>query len=139
MNGGVVVDSSAVGPMVLFDEADDLLQGLPEAFIAGIVAVPMHWHLEIASMMQNALRRKRLDHAAGRVAFETLDSFSVEVDTETGVHAWEETTRLAQLHGLTVYDAAYLELARRKRLALATSDIDLRDAAAAENVVLFGQ
>lgn len=46
----------------------------------------------------------------------------VPVDTETDRHAWSATVRLAERHGLTIYDASYLELALRLDLPLVTAD-----------------
>ena len=58
-------------------------------------------------------------------------------DAETERQAWGATAQLARRHGLTCYDAAYLELAQRRRLPLATLDRELRAAAAAEGISLL--
>lgn len=60
------------------------------------------------------------------------------MDDATEAHAWSATLKLATLHGLTIYDASYLELAVRLNAPLATLDRDLRQAAAAEGVPLLG-
>ncbi|MDR1921736.1 MAG: type II toxin-antitoxin system VapC family toxin, partial [Candidatus Adiutrix sp.] len=60
------------------------------------------------------------------------------VDTETAEQAWTITNLLAERHGLTLYDAAYLELAQRLNLPLATLDADLRTAAKALGLPLLG-
>ncbi|MGY2437947.1 type II toxin-antitoxin system VapC family toxin, partial [Escherichia coli] len=60
-------------------------------------------------------------------------------DTLTARHAWSQTLRLASKHSLTLYDAAYLELARRLGLPLATLDKELRRAASAEDVAIAPQ
>ena len=60
------------------------------------------------------------------------------VDPETGIHAWAQTLDLSTRFSLTVYDAAYLELAVRRGLPLATLDRDLRAAASAAGVTLLG-
>lgn len=49
------------------------------------------------------------------------------------------TAQLASRHGLTLYDAAYLELAKRRGLPLATLGRELRSAASAEGVILLGK
>jgi predicted nucleic acid-binding protein len=59
-------------------------------------------------------------------------------DTETYRFCWTKTAELADLHKLTIYDAAYLELALRLMLPLATLDRDIRKAAQAEGVPLLG-
>ena len=63
----------------------------------------------------------------------------ISLDPETGRQAWSATVRLAARHKLTVYDAAYLELAQRRGLPLATLDKELRRSAKAEGVVLLGK
>jgi predicted nucleic acid-binding protein len=62
----------------------------------------------------------------------------IQVDSETDKQAWGATLRLAERHQLTLYDAAYLELALRRSLPLAALDEDLRRAARAEKMRLLG-
>jgi predicted nucleic acid-binding protein len=137
LTGLVVVDSSAIGPMLLWDEADDLIPRLPDCFEEDRVLVPAHWHIEVASMMMNAVKRKRLDRAEAGRAMRSFARITVAIDGESSTRAWTDVTELAWTHGLTVYDAAYLELARRAGAALATGDSDLRNAALHEQVQLF--
>jgi predicted nucleic acid-binding protein len=68
-----------------------------------------------------------------------LASLPIFDDSQTGLHSWGRTLGLADAHQLTVYDAAYLELASRLSLPLATLDEDLRKAAQLENVPLLGK
>ena len=85
-----------------------------------------------------AQRRRRID-AAARAEFATfLQDLPVRIDTQTVEQVWGPTAMLAGQFGLTVYDAAYLELAQRRRLPLATLDRDLRRAASAVAVELLG-
>ncbi len=84
--------------------------------------VPSLWRLEVANMLELGVRRGRSDSA-----FRDADD-----------RAWTATLSLAIDRKLTAYDAAYLELAKRRRLPLATLDNDLRRAAAAEGVHLLG-
>jgi predicted nucleic acid-binding protein len=67
-----------------------------------------------------------------------LHSLVIAIDPGTNRHAWSATRRLWDRFGLTPYDAAYLELALRRQLPLATLDGDLIRAAQAENVTLIG-
>jgi predicted nucleic acid-binding protein len=67
-----------------------------------------------------------------------LAQYAIEVDSETDRLAWDAMLRLAERHRLTVYDAAYLELAKRRVLPLATLDVDLRAAAMNEGISLLG-
>lgn len=74
----------------------------------------------------------------GDEAFADLALLPITVDPETDRQAWGASAKLAARHRLTLYDAVYLELARRRGLPLATLDNELRAAAAAEDVVLLG-
>ena len=96
--------------------------------------VPSLWHLEVANSLTVAVRRKRISPAERADALSDLAQLDVSVDDETEQHAWRATAQLADLHGLSVYDAAYLELAQRKRLPLVTLDKALIRAAEAAGV-----
>ena len=67
-----------------------------------------------------------------------LARLPIQTDSETDRHPWSATTCLAARYRLTLYDAAYLELALRRDLPLATLDPDLRTAARAEDTQLLG-
>jgi predicted nucleic acid-binding protein len=100
--------------------------------------VPSLWRLEIANALELNVRRGRRDAAFRNATLEDLDELPIAIDTETDQHAWTATLSLAVHRKLTVYDATYLELAKRRELPLATLDNDLRRAAAAEDVHLLG-
>ena len=83
------------------------------------------------------MRRGRLDATYRNAALDLLDKAAVARDLESYDPAvLRETVRLSDKHGLTVYDAAYLELALRHDAPLGTLDDDLRRAAEAENVMV---
>ena len=84
------------------------------------------------------MRRGRHDLAFLRAAIADLSLFPINVDPDTDKQAWAATLDLAHLHQLTLYDAAYLELAHRRGFPLATLDRDLRSAATDEKVDLLG-
>ena len=100
--------------------------------------VPPHWPFEIANGLQTAIKRNRVDAAFRDRAFANLATMVIEVDPESHAHAWSACIWLSDRHGLTPYDAAYLELAERRRLALATLDRALVRAADAEGVPVIG-
>ena len=100
--------------------------------------VPALWRLEVANALQMALRRKRIDAAFRNSALTQLSRLSIAADPDTDAHAWTAVLQLADRFQLTLYDAAYLELAQRRRLPLATLDGELRHAAAALGVPLLG-
>ena len=100
--------------------------------------VPALWRLEVANALQMALRRKRIDAAFRDSALTQLSRFSISADPDTDAYAWTVILQLANRFQLTLYDAAYLELAGRRRLPLATLDRELRDASAALGITLLG-
>ncbi len=132
----IVVDASVLGPLIVPDEASDLLPGVLSALMAGEAVAPRHWRLEVANLARMAVRRGRLFEEALNRIFADLRDLIVEIDSETDLHAWTTSLELSRRHDLTVYDAAYLELASRLRLPIATSDGKLRRAASAEGVPL---
>jgi predicted nucleic acid-binding protein len=71
-------------------------------------------------------------------ALASLALLPVKVDAEADRQAWNAALHLAERHGLTVYDAAYLEIASRRKIALATLDQQLRAAAMRDEVGLLG-
>ena len=91
--------------------------------------VPMLWPIEIGNSFAMATRRRRVSRAQRAAALEALGQIPIEIDAETLSKAWTDTLSLADELRLTIYDACYLELARRRRLPLATLDRDLRTAA----------
>ena len=101
--------------------------------------VPGFWKLEVANILGMGARRGRHDVTFRDATLADLALLPIAVDPETERHAWGATARLADRHKLTVYDAAYLELAQRRGLPLATLDGELRKAAVTEGVVLLGK
>lgn len=134
----IVVDASAVGPIVFADEAHLLPASAAERLLTGALIVPMHWHLEVANMVEAAVRRRRLTLEQASHVLRTL-SVDPQVDLETSRRAWRYIVPLARRHQLTVYDAAYLELAIRSEGSLASNDADLVAAARLEGVPLIYQ
>ncbi len=68
---------------------------------------------------------------------ELLRELPISVDNETSDHAMREILSIGREQGLSSYDAAYLELAMRHGLALATRDNALRKAAKKSGVKLI--
>jgi predicted nucleic acid-binding protein len=105
-----------------FDVRDELLR-------AESVWVAAHWHLEVCNALWMAERRKRLDASGVAQAVALFTQLSVLVDAETQQRAGSETLAIARQQAISVYDAAYLELALRRGAALASLDGLLRTAA----------
>ncbi len=134
----LVLDTSVALGWYFEDERTPALDGLLDRVVEAGAVVPGLWRLEIANGLQSALRRKRIDAAFRDAAIGHLTHLPIAVDPDTAANAWAATLHLADRHGLTLYDAAYLELARRRGLPLATLDGQLRQAAKAQGIVVLG-
>jgi predicted nucleic acid-binding protein len=134
-----VLDSSATLAWVYSDETTEAIREVFARLNERGAWVPALWRLEVANILEMGVRRGRHDAAFRDATLADLALLPISLDTETDRHAWSATVRLAARHKLTVYDAAYLELAQRRGLPLATLDKELRRAAKAEGVLLLGK
>lgn len=134
----LVLDSSVALAWVYDDEGGDAIDQVLERVVQGGAWVPAIWHLEVANSLEQAVRRRRIDAAFRDAALANLSDLDIKSDPETNVHAWTATLALAEKFRLTLYDAAYLELARRRHLPLASLDRDLRAAAESIETILLG-
>jgi predicted nucleic acid-binding protein len=100
--------------------------------------VPVLWRLEVLNGLQVAVRRGRITIAYRDASLADLRALAIAIDPRTSRQAWSATLRLSDRLGLTLYDAAYLELALRRQLPLATLDRELARAAEAQSVSLVG-
>jgi predicted nucleic acid-binding protein len=98
--------------------------------------VPALFWLEVQNGLLMAERRKRLTTSDSGIFNELLSGLQLTTDYSTPDRAGSQIRDLAITHGLTIYDAAYLELAIRENLEIATLDEQLRAAAAAADVTL---
>ncbi len=133
----LVVDSSAVLAWVHGDERTPEIEAVFDRAVEEGVIVPNLWHLEVANSLTVAVRRKRVSQAFRDDVLKDLEGLNISADSDTAANAWGATVRLADLYGLTVYDAAYMELAQRLRLPLATLDRDLAKAASAAGIEIL--
>lgn len=134
----LVLDSSVTLAWVYSAETTEEVSGVLAQVIETGAWVPALWRLEVANVLEIGVRKGRSDSAFRDAALADLALLPITVDPETDRQAWGATAKLAARHRLTLYDAAYLELARRRCLPLATLDNELRVAATAEDVCLLG-
>ena len=137
MSEAFVLDCSATLPWVFGDEATSACDRLLDELTAGGRAwVPALWHLELGNVLLGAQRRNRIDQAGIEAFLAQLAVYDISVDDQTMERAWQKTLDLAIQHRLSTYDAAYLELALRRAISLATLDSALFTAARACGVAL---
>jgi predicted nucleic acid-binding protein len=132
---GFVLDGSTTLAALLPDERTvAAFEILARASRNGEAMAPAIWPFEVANGLLQAERRGRITERFRRERLQDLAQLSVEIDAGATALAWSAVSKLAERHRLTVYDAAYLELAIRLGLPLATCDRDLRSAANREDI-----
>lgn len=134
---GFVLDCSVAVSWCFEDEAAPGLDALLERVRDEGAAVPAIWALELGNVLVQAEKRGRITPAGTATRLEELAALPILADGETSSRATHEIVTLARAEGLTTYDAAYLELAMRRGLPLASKDRALREAADRNGVVVL--
>lgn len=129
-----VVDASVAACWLLPDETHIVATRAKDRLRDDIAIVPRIWWFEMRNILVVNERRGRLDAATSDRALDILRRLPIEIADDVDEAA---LLAIARAHRLTIYDAAYLELARRERFALATLDQPLAAAARAESVELI--
>jgi predicted nucleic acid-binding protein len=129
-----VLDASMTVACYFEDERSELTDRVLVRLVDSQAFVPVIWRLEVANSLRTALRRNRINRAYRAAIFESLSALPILVDPDTADLAWSSTLELSDHYDLTIYDAAYLELAARMGIPLASLDSDLRAAARAVDV-----
>lgn len=131
-----VVDASVIFAWQFPDEESEVVDHVADMFIDRTAWVPVHWHAEIANGFAIAVRRKRLTRDYRHGALMRISDLPIKIDHESAAALWSETQVLCDEYQLNAYDAAYLELARRRRIPLATLDKAMIRAAGALGISL---
>ena len=134
----LVLDNSSTMAWIFLDETTDAIELLFSQVERGGAVVPALWEIEVANVLQMAVRGKKQTAQFRDRALAALAVLPIDVEMSRTDRVWGDSLHLAERHGLTVYDATYLEVAIRRRLPLATLDNDLRRAAGSEGIVLLG-
>jgi predicted nucleic acid-binding protein len=133
-----VVDASVALAWCFDDEASGTADEVLDRLEHDEAIAPAMWPLEVANGLRTAERRGRLDLADVARVRDLLQSLPIEVEVVDLRLALGEVTEIARSLELTAYDAAYLALAARRGLALASVDDRLRRAATTAGVPLIG-
>ncbi len=132
-----VLDASVATAMILKETEVAAPDAILERLAAEGAIVPSVWKHEVANSLLTALRKGRVDWPGCLARLDDLNALPIEVDLH-GIDVASTTTFfLAQRHQLTIYDAAYLELAIRLLVPIATFDHALQRAARAEMIELL--
>jgi predicted nucleic acid-binding protein len=131
----LVIDGSTAIGFLLKDEKGPAPMKALDVIESGVATfVPAHWCVEVANGLIMAERRKRASQADITEALGLVAALPVTCDDETARRAVSDSAALARQYNLTIYDAAYLELAMRRGATLATTDNELSAAAQAVGV-----
>jgi predicted nucleic acid-binding protein len=140
--GGFVVDASVALAWCFEDEATAWTDSLLDRLRAGDdLVVPAHWPTEVSNGLLFALRRQRIKPGQPELFWDQLANLPIEVEPPLSPALAKRVMAIAQQFALTVYDAAYLELAQRRVLGLATLDVQMSTAArtAGTELILAGK
>lgn len=132
MSVALVVDASVSAAWFLPDEATPYTEAILQATAEGEVWVPALWLLEMGNLMLSAQRRRRITAAKRQELVAHAQALRLRVDRDPVAMTTLDT--LAARHGLSAYDASFLELALRRSLPLATLDETLQRAMAGAGI-----
>ena len=130
-----VIDASVAASWLLPDEDDPISGAAYRRLETDDAVAPSLWWVEMRNLLIVNERRGRIDARQTARSLTLLAALPINLDFAAEEGALMD---LARRHRLTVYDGAYLELALRERLPLASLDGALRDAARAEGISLIG-
>lgn len=124
-----VVDSSIAVAWLLPDEQGSAADALAGRLEEGVAIAPALWLLEVGNALLTAQRRKRLTEREVDKLLGALTALPIDLESGPPGESLDGIMALARKLGLTTYDAAYVELAQRRRLPLATLDARLAEGA----------
>jgi predicted nucleic acid-binding protein len=135
----LVLDASVSLAWCFEDESASLSERLLDALETGTeMLTPSIWPLEVANALLMAERRKRITNAQATAFLQRISKLPILVLPTPPERAFDHILPVARQHQITEYDAAYVELALREALPLATLDAKLRRAARSAGIALVG-
>jgi predicted nucleic acid-binding protein len=135
----LVIDASVIIGILMPDEETATASAVASHLLSSKGLVPFHWYAEVANSLALAVKRKRISLVYRNLAVGRLADFDITHDLQSGTACFGATLQLSDFYGLTVYDAAYLELAIRSGQQLASLDTALLRAARLEGIDVVGQ
>lgn len=130
---GFVLDASVAVAWLFDDESDPRAESVLTRLKNEQALVPQHWMLEVRNSLVVGERRGRIRANEVDERLDSLKALPLRTDSEPDL---DVAFALARAHRLSIYDAIYLELAKRKGLAVATLDDRLKHAALSEGLLL---
>ncbi len=137
INKRIVLDASVAVAWCFEDESTRFTEGVLDLLSAGTeVLTPAIWPFEVANALLVAERRKRITLAQVTALLQRIAGLRISVDPIQPGTAFNQILSIARQSGLSEYDAAYVELALREALPLATLGDKLRRAATRVGITL---
>lgn len=133
----IVVDASTALSWCFEDESSPYSDRVLSLLTSDSAVVPAIWPVEVTNALIVGERRKRLTEAQTARFVQLLGQLPIEVDTPPSTIIFGAVLSSARRHGLSAYDASYIEVAERHGLSLASLDTRLRTAASAAGVALI--
>jgi len=134
----LVVDASIALAWALPDESSSYADSVLALVEREGMRVPGLWAREVANRLVVAYLRKRITSADESAFLTALSQLSIDVqEPASALTVIRDGTAAAMRYGLTAYDAAYVDLASREKLPLATLDNDMRKAAEQAGIAIF--
>jgi predicted nucleic acid-binding protein len=133
----LVLDASIAVSWCFSNEHSRLAESILDLLAAGTeMLAPAIWPFEVANALLAGERRKRISPAQVTALLQRISKLPIVIEPIDSARAFEQVLAVARQHELTEYDAAYLELALREGLPLATLDMKLRQVAQSAGVAL---
>lgn len=101
------------------------------------IVVPAHWPVEISNALRTNLRAGRISTEHFQLILDELDRLAIRVEPPIDLDEIIPLAHFAEIHNVTAYDAAYLQLAMQQQAILATLDETMRGAARALNIAIL--
>lgn len=125
----IVIDASIALAWHFPGEGGDVVDRVLDEVLGSGAIVPIHWRAEVANSFAMAVRHARITAEYRTTALKKLGQLEIETDQHSATELWNSTQKLCDEYGVTAYDGAYLEVALRRNVPLATLDRRLHEAA----------
>ena len=139
MTPTLILDCSIVMAWCFDDESTPGTNQIQDRMANEAAVVPGLWYLEITNVLAMAEKRKRITPQGSQQFLQLLSILDIQVDDDAPRRAFNHLLPLCRTHGLTSYDAAYLDLSIRRQIPLATLDDALRKAATTLGLPVLGK
>lgn len=138
MKPSFILDCSMTMSWCFSDEATPESMKVQDQLVSESAIVPAHWFLEVSNVLAMAEKRKRITMADADQFLGQIATLDIQVDSYVASKHCFELISLCRTYGLTAYDAAYLDLAIRLQIPIASHDSALRKAVASLGMQVLG-